>query len=301
MLPFEIIDERFQPLVLGNAGLETLWTDGAWTEGPVYFADGDFLLWSDIPNNRIMQWVHGAGARVFRQPAENTNGHTRDRQGRLISCEHRTRRVTRTEYDGRITVLADRHEGKRLNSPNDVVVTLDDAVWFTDPHYGIITDYEGDKAPQEQDGCYVYRLEPGSGKLAVVADDFICPNGLAFSPDESILYVSDTGVPDTAHDMPHIRAFDVTEGKRLSNGRPFARLDVGKSDGFRLDVDGNLWSSAGDGVHCFAPDGALLGKIRVPEKVSNVCFGGPKRNRLFITATRSLYAIYVGQNGVCRP
>lgn len=299
--PFQVIDPRFRAYALSNAWLDRLWTGGMWCEGPVYFADGDFLLWSDIPNDRILQWTEGSGARVFRQPASNTNGQTRDRQGRLICCEHRARRVTRTEYDGTVTVLADTFQGRRLNSPNDVVVASDDGVWFTDPPYGIRTDYEGDRSDQEQDGCYVFRLDPDSGDLTAVVTDGICPNGLAFSPDEATLYVSDTGVADDDPDQPHIRVFDVGADGTLSAGRPFARLDAGKSDGFRFDTDGNLWTSAGDGVHCLAPDGTLIGKIAVPEKVSNVAFGGPKRNRLFITATRSLYAIYVGANGALRP
>jgi gluconolactonase len=298
---FEVVDERFRFMTLGNAWVEKLHGGMLWAEGPVWSADGNYLLWSDIPNNVILQWAEGLGVRIYRHPSNNSNGHTRDRQGRLVSCEHGARRVTRTEHDGSITVLADRYKGKRLNSPNDVVVKSDGSVWFTDPPYGIMSDYEGHKAKSEIGACNVYRVDPKNGDLAVVADDFNKPNGIAFSPDEQILYIADTGGshdPDGEH---HIRAFDVVGGKKLRNGRVFAEISPGLADGFRIDTDGNVWTSAGDGVHCFSPKGELLGKIRVPEVVSNVCFGGPKRNRLFITATTSLYAVYVGQVGAQRP
>ncbi|HEX3498171.1 MAG TPA: SMP-30/gluconolactonase/LRE family protein [Stellaceae bacterium] len=297
----EIFDDRFHFMTLGNAWLEKLHGGMLWAEGPVYFADGDYLLWSDIPNNRMMQWSEGLGVRVFRHPANNSNGNTRDRQGRLVTCEHGTRRVTRTESDGTITILADKYRGKRLNSPNDVVVKSDGSIWFTDPPYGILSDYEGHKTASELGVCYVFRLDPASGNLAIAADDFVKPNGIAFSPDESILYVADTGASHDPKGPHHIRAFTVRDGARLSEGRVFAEINPGLADGFRLDVDGNLWTSAGDGVHCYSPAGELLGKIKVPEVVSNVTFGGPKRNRLFITATTSLYAIYVAQAGAQRP
>ena len=298
---FEIIDERFRHMTLGNAWVEKLHGGMLWAEGPVWFADGQYLLWSDIPNNVILQYAEGMGVRVYRHPSNNTNGHTRDREGRLISCEHGGRRVSRTELDGRVTVLADRYKGKRLNSPNDVVVKSDGTIWFTDPPYGIMSDYEGKKTRSEIGANYVYRLEPDSGALTVVADDFDKPNGIAFSPDEKLLYVADTGGSHDPAGAHHIRVFDVVGGKRLANGRVFAEIDSGLADGFRLDTDGNVWTSAGDGVHCFSRKGDLLGKIRVPEVVSNVCFGGPKRNRLFITATTSLYAVYVAQSGALRP
>jgi gluconolactonase len=298
---FEVVDERFRFMILGNAWVEKLHGGMLWAEGPVWSADGNYLLWSDIPNNVILQWAEGLGVRVYRHPSNNSNGHTRDRQGRLVSCEHGARRVTRTEHDGSITVLADRYKGKRLNSPNDVVVKSDGSVWFTDPPYGIMSDYEGHKAKSEIGACNVYRIDPRSGDLSIVADDFNKPNGIAFSPDEQTLYVADTGGSHDPNGEHHIRAFDVVGGKRLRNGRVFAEISPGLADGFRLDTDGNVWTSAGDGVHCFSPKGVLLGKVRVPEVVSNVCFGGPKRNRLFITATTSLYAVYVGQVGVQRP
>jgi gluconolactonase len=298
---FEVVDERFRFMTLGNAWVEKLHGGMLWAEGPVWSADGNYLLWSDIPNNVILQWAEGLGVRVYRHPSNNTNGHTRDRQGRLVSCEHGARRVTRTEHDGSITVLADRYKGKRLNSPNDVVVKSDGSIWFTDPSYGIMSDYEGHKAKSEIGACNVYRIDPKSGDLSVVADDFNKPNGIAFSPDEQILYIADTGGSHDPGGEHHIRAFDVVGGKKLRNGRVFAEISPGLADGFRIDTDGNVWTSAGDGVHCFSPKGELLGKIRVPEVVSNVCFGGPKRNRLFITATTSLYAVYVGQVGAQRP
>jgi gluconolactonase len=297
----EILDERFRAMTLGNAWLEKLHGGMLWAEGPVYFADSDTLLWSDIPNNRIMQFVRGAGVRVFRQPSNNSNGNTRDRQGRLVTCEHGTRRVTRTEPDGSITVLADNYRDKRLNSPNDVVVKSDGSIWFTDPPYGILSAYEGGKSESELGACYVFRLDSADGSFGIVADDFVKPNGIAFSPDEKTLYVADTGASHDPGGPHHIRAFAVEGGARLGKSRVFAEINPGLADGFRLDTDGNLWTSAGDGVHCFSPAGELLGKIRVPEVVSNVTFGGPKRNRLFITATTSLYAIYVAQEGAQLP
>jgi gluconolactonase len=299
--PFEIRDSRFRRYALGNVFVEQLHTGMRWAEGPVWFGDGGHLIWSDIPNNRMMRWVEGSagggGVSVFRSPSNFSNGNTRDRQGRLVTCEHGARRVTRTEYDGSITVLADSHRGRRLNSPNDVVVKSDGSIWFTDPPYGILTDYEGHRAEIEQDGCHVYRIDSESGQIAVVADDFDKPNGIAFSPDEQVLYVADTGASHHEDGPHHIRAFTVSESGALSGGRVFATIEPGLADGFRLDTDGNVWTSAGDGVHCFSPNGDLLGKVKVPEVVSNVNFGGPKRNRLFITATTSLYSVYVSAIG----
>ena len=238
---------------------------------------------------------------VYREPSNFSNGHTRDRQGRLISCEHGTRRVTRTEYDGTITVLADGYQGKRFNSPNDVVVKSDNSVWFTDPHYGIMTDYEGYRATQEQP-CRVYRLDPEHDELSVVIDDFDCPNGLCFSPDETRLYVAETSKMFDPEANRRIRVFDVgADGRSVGSGRDFYRVDVGCADGFRCDSDGNVWTSAGDGVHCVDPEGVLLGKIRVPETVSNVCFGGRAKARLFMTGTTSLYSIFLNRNGVQQP
>lgn len=292
---YEIIHPRFGSLLLGNCRLEKLHTGTRWAEGPCYFADSGVLIWSDIPNNRMLRWTEGLGVDVFRQPSQCSNGNTRDRQGRLVTCEHETRRVTRTEWDGSITVLAERYQGRRLNSPNDVVVKSDGSVWFTDPPYGIMSDYEGNKSASELDGNYVFRLDPASGALSIVASDFDKPNGLAFSPDESRLFVADSGGPR------HLRVFDVKDGSKLSGGRVFAECDAGCFDGFRFDTEGNLWTSTKAGVSCYSSEGELLGKIRVPEAVANLTFGGPKRNRLFITATTSLYSVFVNANGVQRP
>jgi gluconolactonase len=294
---YEIHDEAFRQLIVGSAALEELYSDCRWAEGPAWFADLNCLIWSDIPNQRMLRWAPEGGVSVFRSPSNFVNGNTRDRQGRLVSCEHGGRRVTRTEIDGSITILADRYQGKRLNSPNDVVVRSDGSVWFTDPTYGIKSDYEGYRAEPEQDTRNVYRLDPVSGDLEAAVTDFGQPNGLAFSPDETKLYVADSA---SSHDIKaprHIRVFDVIDGRRLSNGRIFCSLDNGLPDGFRVDVKGNVWTSAGDGVHCFSPDGVLLGKILVPQTVANLTFGGPRRNRLFITATKSLYSVFVATNG----
>jgi gluconolactonase len=296
--PFHILDPRFKRYTIPIVGLERLYTGTRWAEGPVYFADMRCLIWSDIPGDRLLRWDEESGhVSTFRNGAHYPNGNTRDRQGRLITCEHRARRVTRTELDGRITVLANSYRGKRLNAPNDVVVKSDGSIWFTDPSYGITSDYDGDKRPQELDGCYVFRLDPGSGQLSVVVDDFSRPNGLAFSPDESILYIADSGFWPDPNGPHHIRAFDVgTEGK-VGNSRVIADVSPGIADGFRVDEEGNIWTSAGDGVQCFTPNGELIGKISVPEMVANVAFGGPKRNRLFICAYTSLYAIYLNVKG----
>jgi gluconolactonase len=294
----EMRDPRFAKLIHGSAGIDQLWTGGRWCEGPAYIPAGRYLIWSDIPNNRLMRWDECGGAvSVFEQPCRNQNGHTVDSEGRLVACEHQGRCVSRIEHDGSRTVLASQFEGKRLNSPNDVVVKSDGSVWFTDPSYGIDSEYEGDAAPSEIGSSNVYRRAP-DGTVSLVIDEMVQPNGLAFSPDESILYVSDTGrshVPDTP---PAIRAYRVgLDGASVHAGEQFAVCDSGIFDGFRLDRNGNLWTSAGDGVQCFAPDGTLIGKILIPEVVANVCFGGPKRNRLFICATTSLYALYVNARG----
>lgn len=295
---FEVLDARFSSLFAPHIHVERLWTGARWCEGPAWFAAGRYLVWSDIPNNRIMRWDETDGSvSVFRAPSNNSNGNTVDRHGRLVTCEHLTRRVTRTEHDGSISVLADRFQGKRLNSPNDVVVHSDGSIWFTDPTYGILTDYEGDRTEPELSGCHVYRIDPFSGKLTQMTDDFLKPNGLAFSPDERQLYIADTGASHQPGGPAHIRRFDVNADFSLSGGEVFAECGNGFFDGFRLDREGRIWTSAFDGVHCYHPDGTLIGKIRIPEIVANVTFGGAKRNRLFICGTTSLYSAYVFANG----
>jgi len=291
---FAVVDARFRKLALPYIHVEKLYTGCRWAEGPAWFAAGRYMVWSDIPNDRMLRWDETDGSvSVFRQPSMNSNGHTVDRQGRLVSCEHRSRSVTRTEHDGSRTVLAAHVDGKRFNSPNDVVVKSDGSVWFTDPSYGIDSDYEGDAAVSEIGAQRVYRVDPDSGKVSVVASDFVQPNGLAFSPDESLLYIVDTGVTHQVDGPHHVRCFRVGANGALAGGEVFAICPVGVYDGLRVDVHGNLWLSAGDGVHCHAPDGALLGKVLIPESVANLCFGGAKRNRMFICGTTSLYAVYL--------
>jgi len=295
---FEVLDRRFAACFVGHARVERLWTGGRWLEGPAWFAPGRFLVWSDIPNNRMMRFDETSGSvSVFRQPSNNSNGNTVDNQGRLVTCEHLTRRVTRTDFDGTVQVIADRFQGKRFNSPNDVVVKSDGSIWFTDPSYGIMHDYEGEYGEEEIGGCHVYRVDPLSGDVFKVAGDFEKPNGLAFSPDERLLYVADTGASHLENGPRHIRRFSVSEEGRLSGGEVFATCTSGLFDGFRIDRTGRIWASAQDGVHCYDPDGTLIGKIRIPEIVSNLTFGGARRNRLFITATSSLYAVYLTANG----
>lgn len=294
-----MLDPRFRKLVLGNVHLEKLWTGSRWAEGPAYFAAGKYLVWSDIPNDRLLRYDETDGlVSVFQTPCNNQNGHTVDREGRLVSCEHRGRAVSRIEHDGSRTVLASHFEGKRLNSPNDVVVKSDGSIWFSDPTYGIDGEYEGDAAPSEIGASYVYRVDPGNGEVSAVVTDLVKPNGLAFSNDETLLYVADTGMTHDPDCTPKIKAYPVSaDGRSVGDGKLFATCEVGLFDGFRLDIHGNLWSSAGDGVHCFAPDGTLIGKILVPEVVANVCFGGRKRNRLFICGTTSLYATFLNTQG----
>jgi gluconolactonase len=255
-------------------------------------------VWSDITNDRLLRYDECTGkVGVFRAPSGFANGNTIDRQGRLVTCEHGARRVTRTEIDGSITVLADKIGGKRLNSPNDLVVKSDGSIWFTDPSYGILTDYEGDMQESELEGCHVYRIDGKDGAISCLLKDFEKPNGLAFSPDEKLLYIADTGETHLEGGPKHIRRFQVTEDGGLSGGEIFADCDAGLFDGFRVDTAGRIWTSAGDGVHCFDPDGTLIGKIHIPEVVANVTFGGPKRNRLFICGTTSLYSAYVHARG----
>ncbi|MBX3576287.1 MAG: SMP-30/gluconolactonase/LRE family protein [Rhizobiaceae bacterium] len=297
----EYFDHRFRDLTVPIAKVETLYDGCRWAEGPVWFAEHDCLVWSDIPNNRLLRWTADTGVSVFRASANFTNGNTRDREGRLVSCEHGGRRVSRTEPDGTITAIATHFGKKRLNSPNDVVVKSDGTIWFTDPSYGIMSDYEGYKSDMEQDGCHVYRVDPRTGAIARVADDFVKPNGLAFSPDEKWLYVADSGASHDPAGPHHIRRFKVGKDNSLTGGKVFAEVSPGVPDGFRFDADGNLWTSCRDGVICLASSGDALGKIRIPTMVSNLTFGGPRRNRLFITATDRLFSVFVATTGAQRP
>jgi len=296
----EALDPSFAQYRVFSAAVERLATGFRWCEGPVWFGDGRYLLWSDIPNNRIMRWDEETGsASVFRKPSNFGNGNTRDRQGRLVTCEHGGRRVTRTEYDGSITVIADSYRGRPLNSPNDVVVKSDGSIWFSDPPFGILGNYEGNKA-QPESPQNVYRVDGTTGEMAAVATDIAGPNGLCFSPDESVLYL----VASRATPNRLILAYDVVDGCKLTNERVHIDAGPGTPDGFRCDIDGNLWCGWGmgsddlDGVMIFNPRGEPIGRIRLPERCANLCFGGLKRNRLFMAASQSLYALYVNTQGV---
>lgn len=295
----EILDPSFARYRVVLGAVERLYTGCRWSEGPVYFGDARCLLWSDIPNNRILRWDEETGVTsIFRRPSNNANGNTRDRQGRLVTCEHGARRVTRTEYDGSITVIASHFEGKRLNSPNDVVVKSDGSIWFTDPDFGIGGYYEGEKAEPELP-TNVYRVDGHTGEITIATDEIGRPNGLAFSPDEKICYIVECAVTPR-----RLVAFDVAaDGRTLTNRRLFIDAGPGTPDGFRLDTDGNLWCGWGmteelDGVMIFNPAGAPIGRIALPERCANLCFGGRHRNRLFMAASQSLYAVYTHAQGV---
>ncbi|MDO9709921.1 SMP-30/gluconolactonase/LRE family protein [Paracraurococcus lichenis] len=294
------LDPAFKRYHLALSAVERLWTGSRWGEGPVWLGDARCLLWSDIPNNRVLKWEEETGAvSVWRKPSNNANGHTRDRQGRIVACEHQGRRVVRFEYDGSITVLADGYQGKKLNSPNDVVVKSDGSIWFTDPPFGTYAFYEGIKLEAELPHTHVYRVDGQTGEIALVADDIDHPNGLAFSPDESILYII-----ESRSDPRNILAYDVVGGTKLANKRVFYRCGPGETpDGFRVDIDGTLWCGWGmtpehDGVRVINDAGAPIGHIHLPERCANVCFGGRHRNRLFMAAAQSLYALYVNTQGV---
>jgi Gluconolactonase len=289
---FEIVDPAFRSLILPNVHADLLWTGGRWLEGPVYVPSARHLLFSDIPNNRVLRYDEVADTvAIFEAPSNFSNGHTLDPEGRVVSCEHQTRRVTRREHDGSVTVIADAFEGKKLNSPNDVIVDSQGTIWFTDPTYGISTPYEGGLADSEIGSRNVYRRGP-DGTLEPVITDLVQPNGLALSRDERILYVADSGSQPS-----RLIAYALDDNRRPQNGRVISEYSSGIYDGFRIDAKGHIWTSAGDGVHCLDPDGKLIGKILIPETVSNLCFGGPNRNRLYITATRSLYAVFVNTTG----
>ena len=294
MTTYDVLDPRFRRLIIGHAKLEQLWTGGRWTEGPVYVPAAKSLIFSDIPNDRLLRLDEPGGTvSVFLQPCGHHNGHTLDAQGRVVACEHGGRRISRLEHDGTWSTLADRVDGNRLNSPNDVVVHSDGSIWFTDPTYGIDSHYEGHAAESEIGASHVYRLDPATGAIAPVVTDMVRPNGLAFSPDERTLYVADTGATHVDGHPPDLRAYEIAADGSIGEGRTFATCPAGFFDGFRLDHHGNIWASSADSVRAYAPDGTELGRIPIPEIVSNVTFGGPKRNRLYITAQTSLYAIYL--------
>ncbi|MBR0755453.1 SMP-30/gluconolactonase/LRE family protein [Bradyrhizobium jicamae] len=294
MLPHVTHDPRFERLVFPHVNLEKLTSGCRWAEGPAYFPAGCYLVWSDIPNNRMMRFDETDGSvSVFRAPSFNSNGNTTDRQGRLVSCEHLMRRVTRTEHDGSITVLADQFDGRRLNSPNDAVVKSDDSIWFSDPTYGIDSDYEGLQSPSEIGANNVYRIDAATGKVTCVVSGRVQPNGLAFSPDEKLLYVADTGATHVRGLPATIWSYRVDGARTTGDASLFATCPEGLYDGFRCDIHGNIWTSAGRSVFCYAPDGTHLGTIPIGEIVANVCFGGPRRNRLYICGQTSLYSIYL--------
>lgn len=297
---FDIREPRFAHYILDNAPLEELATGFRWIEGLVWMGDAGCLLFQDLPRDRTMRWIEAVGVSVYRSPSGYANGQTRDRQGRLISCSHRERCLFRTELDGRVTRLVDRHDGRRLNAPNDVVVKSDGSIWFTDPLYGIQTDYEGGRQSSEQPPA-LYRFDPESGRITVAAGDFDGPNGLVFTPDESRLYVAETGELTSDKPKQFIRVFDVGADGRLSGGEVFHKVEPGYADGLCVDEDGNLWASAADGVHCIDPNGRLLGKVLVPHLVSNLTFGGPFKNRLFIGGSHTLYAIFLNRRGAGWP
>jgi gluconolactonase len=297
--PHIVLDPRFKALIFGHTKLEKLWTGARWAEGPAYFPAARHLIFSDIPNDRLLRHNEDDGSTtVFRTQNGHHNGHTVDAQGRLISCEHSGRVVSRIEHDGSTTVLASHWQGKRFNSPNDAVVKSDGSIWFTDPTYGMDSDYEGYLLPSEIGGSYVYRIDGQTGDVTAIITDMVKPNGIAFSPDESLLYVADTGQTHDPNCAPVIRVHRVNaDGKTVAEGRVFSTCDEGLYDGFRVDTKGHVWTSTGVGVYTYHPDGTLIGKTPVPELVANVAFGTPKRNRLYIMGQTSLYSIYVNARG----
>lgn len=304
----EVLDPRFAPVAQGTGALERLCTGAVWSEGPVWMQEDASVLWSDIPNNRMLRWHEADGMSVWRDAVEFTNGHTREADGSLLHCSHGQRAIVRTRFDAGLSnprdeTVVDRYQGKRLNSPNDVVVKSDGSIWFTDPPYGIASDREGHQAESELDGCYVFRFDPATGELRIASDFVEEPNGLAFSPDESVLYVSDTSAAlrTDGSGHHHIVAFDVLKDQTLTHPRVFAEISPGLADGFRVDVNGFVYTSSEDSVQVYHPDGARIGRIPVPEKVGNLTFGGPARDQLFIAASTSLYRIHLNTTGVQRP
>jgi gluconolactonase len=304
----EVFDPRFNKVASSAGALERLCTGAVWSEGPVWMYEDDSVLWSDIPNNRILRWEASQGLSVWREKAEFTNGHTREVDGSLLHCSHGLRAIVRTRFDQglanpRDEIVVDRYKGKKLNSPNDVVVKSDGTIWFTDPPYGIASDREGYKAESELSDCYVFRFDPASGVLSIASDFVEEPNGLAFSPDESILYVSDTSAAlrSDGSGHHHVVAFDVIDNKQLSNPRVFAEISPGLSDGFRVDVNGFIYSSSEDSIQVYHPDGSRMARIAVPEKIGNLTFGGAQRDQLYIAASTSMYRIRLNTAGVQRP
>ncbi|GGE06584.1 gluconolactonase [Aureimonas endophytica] len=301
-LRFEANAPRFKTYILGNAQLECLASDIRWIEGLLWMGDWNALLFEDLPRDRTLLWREDTGVSVWRQPSDYANGLARDRQGRVLACSHRGRAIDRIEHDGSVTRLVDRFEGKRLNAPNDIVVKSDGTVWFTDPLYGILNDYEGGRQPSEQPPA-LYRFDPRNGSLRAMSRDFDGPNGLAFSPDERRLYVAETGDQRRPDPVQVLRVFDVSEdGTALSNLRDFHKVEPGYTDGLAVDEDGNVWASAEDGVHCLSPEGERLGRLFMPALVSNLCFGGsPYRNRLFVGCSHALYAVFLNRRGARWP
>ena len=297
-MKFEAYDQRFNALLRADSRLECLASPARWAEGPVWLPGEDAVVFSDVKANRMYRWNRDGKITIFREQANYANGNTLDRQGRLISCEHGRRGVSRTDSDGVARILVDRFDGKRLNSPNDVVVKSDGSLWFSDPPYGIVGDAEGFKSESQIIGCYVYRFDPETGEITAVATDEQRPNGLAFSPDESRLYVADMSIVDfPLQGRRHLLVYDVIEGRRLSNPRVLAQIEPGIPDGFRVDQCGNIFCSCEDGILVLAGDGQRIGKIGVPERVSNCTFGGPAQDELFITATTSLYRVRLATQG----
>ncbi len=297
MTTLEIYDPRMKALLRSDSSLQQLASGATWSEGPVYVPEEDCVIWSDIPGNRLLRWSEKDGLSIYLEPAHFQNGHSRDLQGRILACSHGKRCVERLE-GGTWTTLVDSYQGKKLNSPNDIVVKSDGTIWFTDPSYGLTQSDEGYGGEQEQAGCYVYRLEPSTGEITAVVTDMVKPNGLAFSPNETILYISDTAASHDPNGHHHIRAYDITDGKTVSHGRVFVVIEPGLPDGFRVDKNGYLFISSLDSIQVYTPEGERIGKILVPEKVGNCTFGGPDKNRLFIAASSSLYAITLETKGL---
>ena len=289
---FEIFESNFKLMINDNSQLMTLYSGAEWSEGPVFIKNRNMVVWSDIPNDRMLSWTPKAGVEIFRSPSGYSNGNFLDLQGQLLTCEHGNRRISRTNKNGEVVTIVDNFNGKKLNSPNDLVVKSDGSIWFTDPPYGILSDKEGHKSDSELEGNFVFRYDPIVDKLTLISDDFDKPNGIAFSPDEKLLYIADSGNPK------NIRVFNVSEdGESINKGRVFAEISPGVPDGFRVDTDGNVFTSASDGIQVFTPSGVMLGKILVPERTANCAFGGKNRETLFITASTSLYSIAMNAKG----